>query len=79
MSDKTINDGGQAFPTVYGPEHFEEGLSLRAYIAAKALPAVLEHPEAIALGAERMKITPSEALAKICCEYADALIKELEK
>ena len=71
-----INDGGTAFSVA--DSHLTTGMSLRAYIAAKALPTLI----GITTPAEREKYTPADlqtATARAACGYADALIAELGK
>jgi hypothetical protein len=54
------------------------GMSLRAYIAAKAMPAII----GITTPADAAKYSPDDlqaATARAACGYADALIAELGK
>ncbi len=59
------NDGGLAFP-VSGESCWDPGMSLRAYLAAKAICLFKGD-------------VSTEFIARSCCNIADALIAELEK
>ena len=62
-------DGGPAFPVTYEDgmaEKFSVGMSLRAYLAAKAICLFKGD-------------VSTEFIARSCCNIADALIAELEK
>ena len=64
----TKPDGGQAFPTVHPSGMYDyrlQGMTLRQWYAGQALPAFITSSNAPAFTAE------------CACEYADALIKEL--
>jgi len=75
------DDGGSAFPRPISrdPESYrdpeiycaQEGMTLRAYIAARALPAVID------VNRENMKIS-FEGEAEQAVRYADALIAALK-
>jgi hypothetical protein len=81
----SINNGGPAFPCeTYGHRNGKEttiptnGMSLRAYIAAKAMPAII----GLMTPADAAEYKPADlqaATARAACGYADALIAELEK
>ena len=87
MSDR---DGGPAFPVdMGGVDQPLPGMSLRAYIATAALQGVMilepieafrrndyEGRQAHQLYLPTLK--PDE-VAKVCCEFADALLAELAK
>jgi hypothetical protein len=58
--------------------HLTTGMSLRAYIAAKAMPAII----GITTPADAAKYSPDDlqaVSARVACGYADALIAELGK
>jgi hypothetical protein len=87
MSNR-INDGGPIHPInvmdfqpTTGEQVVREqhpGMSLRAYIAAKAMQAVI----GITTPADAAKYNPDDlqaATARAACGYADALIAELSK
>lgn len=78
MSTKP-NDGGPAFPV--HPESFgSNGMSLRAYFAGQALPAVIAGQYDIAMrGGDINPSTVTKDVAQVILEYADAIIAELEK
>lgn len=78
------NTGGPAFPCVYDihPQpgmarsiNVEEGMTLRAYIATKALAALISRPDKddVKRGSKGVPI-----LAGYAVEYADALIAALD-
>lgn len=78
-------DGGPAFPeTRWSDEYRTEiqwtGMSLRDYIAAKALTGFLSHPSTMDLvrGAVNGAEWPKEA-ARAAYIYADAMIAESQK
>jgi len=63
---KTIDDGGQAFPGIIGPpSEFANGMSLRDYIATKAMPTMLF---------DRGDRLPFIEAAKLSYEMADAML-----
>jgi len=70
------NDGGSAFPYKLidpqqpGAEYYSSGMSLRAYLAAKAMQGILSKNS----GLEEMDIV----VAMESIKYADALIAALE-
>jgi len=71
-----INDGGTAFSVP--DSHLTTGMSLRAYIAAKALPTLI----GLTTPADAAKYTPDDlqaAAARAACGYANKLIAELGK
>jgi hypothetical protein len=79
-----INDGGTAFPVP--DSHYQNGqvqygtsgMSLRAYIAAKAMQAII----GLTTSGDAAKSNPDDlqaATARAACCYADALIAELGK
>jgi len=79
-----INDGGTAFPVPdsHYPsgavQYGTNGMSLRAYIAAKALPALI----GLMTPADAAEYKPADlqaATARAACGYADALLAELGK
>ena len=79
-----INNGGPAFPEPFVPQssgltlNMHPGMSLRAYIAAKAMPAIIR----LTTSADAAKYSPDDlkaATARAACGYADALIAELGK
>jgi hypothetical protein len=84
MTDKKVNDGGQAFPRSYAYMNPEAGtaelksipgMSLRAWFAGMAMQGMLASRATISVQYKLDKEwTASEAVA-----YADALIAELEK
>lgn len=83
MSDttKTIDDGGPAFPRTgegFGnPKYDTPGITVRAYLAAKAMQSVLwGWYEG---GAKEDTAETYEAMARHCVNAADALIAELKK
>jgi hypothetical protein len=58
--------------------HLTTGMSLRAYIAAKAMPAII----GLMTPADAAEYKPADlqaATARAACGYADALIAELGK
>ena len=72
------DDGGSAFPIPSdGRTHGTEGgMSLRAYFAGQALPAVIRQCYE---DARPPNVSQAELFAHIACECADALIAELNK
>lgn len=60
-----------AFPNVHDPKtgSMSHGMSLRDYFAAKAMQAILAHPESDAT-------KPSYVFAKAAYQVADAMMKE---
>ncbi len=71
-----INDGGTAFSVA--DSHLTTGMSLRAYIAAQAMPAII----GLMTLADAAKYNPDDlqaAAARAACGYADKLIAELGK
>ena len=79
-----INNGGPAFPEPFVPQssgvalNMHPGMSLRAYIAAKAMPAIIR----LTTIADAAKYSPDDlqaATARAACGYADKLIAELGK
>lgn len=86
MSEK--NTGGAAFPLFCGKGDVSTGMSLRAYFAGEAMKGILSCWEAqkkICDTDPRYRMKPDgllnfdEVVAKNSVEFADALIKELEK
>ena len=79
----TPNNGGPAFPINAIdwrdiPNHPAPGMSLRAYIATKAMQSII----GVVASADAAKYTPDDlqaATAIAACGYADALIAELGK
>ncbi len=74
MSDKT---GGPAFPTTwlvdqYGTKGEWEGMTLRDYFAAKAMLAMLAHPNS-------SNTAGPESYATAAYTMADAMLKERDK
>jgi hypothetical protein len=66
-------DGGSAFPTTeenFAHSYVGEGMSLRDYIAAKALQGLLANPSHSAF---------PEQYAQWAYEYADLMLKERAK
>ena len=79
-----INDGGTAFPVPDSHyangqvQYGTSGMSLRAYIAAQAMPAII----GLMTLADAAKYNPDDlqaAAARAACGYADKLIAELGK
>lgn len=77
MSEKK-NDGGPAFPVVaHSGTHFTQGMTLRDYYKGKALIGVLS--------IESLQKTffiggvDYTAIANLCGELADAMLKERDK
>jgi hypothetical protein len=75
-------DGGAAFPQALDREHEfvgSEGMTLRDYFAATALPKVIEHE----LGLRAATISPGpfryEHVAADAYRIADAMLKERNK
>ena len=71
-----INDGGTAFSVA--DSHLTTGMSLRAYIAAQAMPSII----GLMTPADAAEYKPADlqaATARAACGYADALIAELGK
>jgi hypothetical protein len=66
------NTGGPAFPYEYkygdGTAHRCDGMTLRDYLAAKALVSLATYEE-----------YPPELVAKYAYEYADAMLKAREE
>ena len=79
-----INDGGTAFPVPDSHyangqvQYGTSGMSLRAYIAAQAMPAIIGLMT-LADAAEHKPADLQAATARAACGYADALIAELGK
>lgn len=78
-----INTGGPAFPVLHFYDHdsgFEiqpsEGMTLRDYFAAKAMPIVAA--EVYCLG-RLQGIAVPDLTAKMAYEFADALLKAREQ
>ncbi len=80
MSD--IKDGGPAFPTknyqsvVPVATGYSEGISIRDYFAAKAMPMVAT--EIYAMGQQVHGTTVPALTAKMAYEYADAMLAARE-
>lgn len=87
-----INDGGPAYPGIaflekndaHAPERRskyavvgQHGMSLRAYLAGKALVAIGDLFEVNS--DDRVTAASQRVVAKLCVGYADALIAELAK
>jgi hypothetical protein len=82
MAD-TTNDGGMAFPRgatefggcVYQPQ---DGMSLRDYYIGQALasPHDMTSLMRMANGSNRR---PTEVLASVCCDWAEAVMAERER
>ena len=69
--DMTTNTGGPAFPTTKPLEHWgdpNQGMTLRDYFAAKALPTAIREVEE----AETYDLAE---VAAIAYQYADAMLK----
>ena len=82
----TPTNGGPAFPELFVPNtaglgftlNMHPGMSLRAYFAAKAMPAIIR----LTTSADAAKYSPDDlqaATARASCGYADKLIAELGK
>jgi hypothetical protein len=76
------NDGGPAFPAIYGAEEpLTEGMTLRDYFAAAALKGLITagnggpNGEAVSDGSW----TFPDVRAKVAYIYADAMLKERSK
>ncbi len=81
-----INDGGSAFTYSTAEGYTNEGMSLRAYIATKAMAALIAKSPFLdregALGKGQTQDEINTFVAEIChsaTRYADALILELSK
>ena len=61
-----INDGGPAFPTPAGIQH-NDGITLRDYFAAAALPEV-----------DKRSHGTTDDVARECYQLADAMLKARE-
>ena len=77
------NDGGPAFPIVFnspstGPE-YHDGMSLRDYFAAAALPAVIVRYEALTQVDDHAAPVSPSAAVEMAYRYADAAIIERER
>ena len=61
----------------------DHGLTKREYIAIKAMQAQISNPSAIRIAYETAKVAgfehPTEMLAEISLQYADALLEALSK
>lgn len=68
-------DGGPAFPgesqLIESGVVYQEGMTLRQYIATAALQGLLASPHIADLAAKE--------IASDCCQYADALLEQLAK
>lgn len=79
MSDKS----DPAFPQVFSEPHYtNQGMTLRDYLAAKAMQGLLSNPEAI--GIMNAESTDKDeyacdTTARLAYEYADAMLKERAK
>lgn len=72
------NNGGPAFPQQFHMSpRLDQGMTLRDYFAAKALPGFLSTCERWPGGATSS--LSAEAIAKACYERADAMIAERAK
>lgn len=86
MQAETTIDGGAAFPRphsqvetsrgtdIYAAEH---GMTLRDYMAAKAMQGIKSNPElcrVCAEAAERMGVTQADAVAQMAYQDADAML-----
>jgi hypothetical protein len=67
-----IKDGGPAFPHPDYLHSGPDGMTLRDYFAAKALAALINHPNK---DGENCGAKAVPTLAKFAYEYADAMIK----
>lgn len=84
MEDKRINDGGAAFARPLSSEVFDvgepkdypaqEGMSLRDYIAIKAMAAYI-----VAATTDDDGLPPDEKVAKWSYEIADAMLLHRSK
>lgn len=77
----STNNGGAAFPVPSGTL-VNQGMTLRDYFAAKVLPTMITDGaalEAIKMMAKKTGMDAFELTAKMCYEYADALLKERAK
>lgn len=63
-------DGGPAFP---GPHHQDEGLTLRDYFAAAALPSIHDLRESLYLAHS------ADGIAEVAYKLADAMLKARAK
>ena len=74
-----INDGGTAFSVA--DSHLTTGMSLRAYIAAKAMQSIIgwtPPDDAAKYNPDDLQFATART-ARAACGYADALIAELGK
>jgi hypothetical protein len=76
------NDGGSAFPVVWdfgtGERGVNEGMTLRDYFAAKAMPSLVQ--EELVNGIwKHMCPAAMIGIASVAYEMADAMLKEREK
>lgn len=74
----SINDGGRAFPRTsdaYGPEF---GMSLRDYLAAKAMPIAFDSQALLAAGEEFGAHEGVALCAKMAWAIADAMLAARE-
>jgi len=69
-------DGGPAFPLDTGSCHYQDGMSLRDYFAAAALPQSIQHiREAIERGVSpKTSNDVPEAAARLAYQMADAML-----
>lgn len=86
--DEWLEDGGPAFPMPSGPRpildettHYNEGMSLRAYFAGKALEGLMANQFVVNFHLhEDWKLRGShEDVADFCVAQADAMLKRLKK
>lgn len=75
---KEIDTGGPAFPVIAenGLGHVSDGMSLRDYLAAKAMQAILT---ALIAKADENHLIKRSQLAKDAYLFADAMIEEGKK
>lgn len=88
MNDQ-VNDGGPAFPTsdlIEGQVGLSGGMSLRDYIAAKALQGIITafftNPDAMAVSSAAFKskgLETGAGIAMTAYEFADAMLTAREK
>lgn len=68
-----MNDGGQAFPVSDQGTHGSYGMTLRDYLAAKAMQGILANPDQ-----QCMNMTP-EQISQNSYAYADSMLRERDK
>ena len=69
------DNGGPAFPFALeasgGTQHYEPGMTLRDYFAAKAMPSLLTER-----GIKEISVSGAEGFAQACYLIADAMLAE---